>query len=178
MPTAKKYPLHCITAERVPPHFGLTLLLTSLPPRNEKPLTAKKLSPYPIPAEKKRPYFGLPLLQTSWPPKNEEPPTAKKLPPYSIPAEKYRHILVYRFCQRRYHPKMKNRLPPNNYRRMEIPPRPCPYKKTLTTTTLEISNIPSVFLFRRMLVNYRRWSAFCALSDGKRNNVMVDALPT
>ena len=177
MPTAKKYPLHCITAERVPPHFGLTLLLTSLPPRNEKPLTAKKLSPYPIPAEKKRPYFGLPLLQTSWPTKNEEPPTAKKLPPYSIPAEKYRHILVYRFCQRRYHPKMKTVYPQTTTGVWQYRPARVRTKKTLTTTTLEISNIPSVFLFRRMLVNDKRWSAFCALSDGKRNNV-VDALPT
>ena len=88
----------------------------------------------------KTPYFGLLLPPKSLPPKNAKPPTAKKLPPYCIAAEKmhpYFHILVYRFRQSRYRQKRENRQPPKNYRRMAIPPRLCPRKKTLPTTTLK-----------------------------------------
>ena len=44
--TAKKLPPYCITAEQIPPYFGLPLPPKSLPPKNEKPPTACKLSPY------------------------------------------------------------------------------------------------------------------------------------
>ena len=65
---------YCITAEKIPPYFGLPLPPKSLPPKNEKPPTAKKLPPYCITAEKIRPYFGLPLPPKSLRPKNEKPP--------------------------------------------------------------------------------------------------------
>ena len=78
------------------------------------------------------------------PPKNEKPLTAKKLPPFCVtakqlPPNKYRHILVYRFRQSRYRQNRKKCQPPENYRRMAIPPRLCPPKKPLLTTTLNFS---------------------------------------
>ena len=43
----------------------------------------------------------------------------------------------YRFRQSRYRQKRENRQPPKNYCRMAIPPRLCPPKKPLPTTTLK-----------------------------------------
>ena len=96
----KKLPPHFITAEKIPPYFGLPLPPKSLPPKNKKTPTAQKLPPYCVTAEKILPQFRLPP------------------PPQSLP------------------PKTKSRHPPTKYRRMAIPPRLCPPKKTLPTTTL------------------------------------------
>ena len=125
--TAKKLPPYCITAEQIPPYFGLPLPPKSLPPKNEKPPTACKLCFE----------FSFTLR-----PKNEKPLTVppKNYRRIALPPNKYRHILVYRFRQSRYRRKMKNRLPPANYRRMAIPPRLCPPKKPLPTTTLKITS--------------------------------------
>ena len=79
------------------------------------------------------------LPPKSLPPKNEKPPTAKTLPPYCITAEKTTAIFwFYRFRRRRYRQKRENGQPPRNYRRVAIPPRLCPPKTPLPTTTPEI----------------------------------------
>ena len=114
-----------------------------LPQKNLPPycVTGKQLPPYCITAEKRPPYLGLPLPPNSLPPKNEKSPTAKKnYRRIALPPKNYRHILVYRFRQSRYRQKRENRQPPKNYRRMAIPPRLCPPKRPLPTTTLKISD--------------------------------------
>ena len=69
--------------------------------------------------------------------KNRLPP--KNCRRIALPPKKYRNILVYRFRQSRYRQKRENRQPTKKYRCMAIPPRQCPPKKALPTTTLEIS---------------------------------------
>ena len=139
----------------------------TLPPKNEKPLTAKKFPPYCITAKQLPPYCItaekiLPLPPKSLPPTNEKPPTAKELPP-----KKYRHSLVYPFRQSRYRQERETRQPPENYRRMAIPPRLCPPKKPLPMTALVFLSVnPSGLLAlvcRTCRTQYDGTSFFCLL---------------
>ena len=66
-----------------------------------------------------------------------------------IALAEHRNYCQASILRSRYRRKMKNRLPLKNYRRMAIPPRLCPPKKTLPTTTLEISNTSLGFLISR-----------------------------
>ena len=95
------------------------------------------MPPYCITAETIPPYFGFTasakaVTAEKW--KNAYPQKIaavlhyRRKPPYfgfTASAKKYRQ-------------KRENRQPPKNYRRMAIPPRLCPPKKPLPTTTLLI----------------------------------------